>query len=116
MDSLPTRSEATEILERAIALEGSDIYVPPNTDRASVANHIRVNICDPFVVRAKVMEPGFPFTGVGEELEGVCIAHANGLWLVYQESEDRFLCFWGASKESLGAHGVFGNPLYCWSA
>jgi hypothetical protein len=35
---------------------------------------------------------------------------------VYQPSENRFLCFWGTSPESLGAHGVVGNPLYCWSA
>jgi hypothetical protein len=35
---------------------------------------------------------------------------------VYQRAQDRFYCFWGESPSNLGAHGVSGSPLYCWSA
>jgi hypothetical protein len=35
---------------------------------------------------------------------------------VYQPESDCFYCFWGTDLAALGAHGVFGSPLYCWSA
>jgi len=65
---------------------------------------------------ATVEDPGYSFAGIGEVLAGYCIAQAWGYWLIYQPNEQRFLCFWGTSPENLAAHGVVGNPLYCWSA
>lgn len=68
------------------------------------------------MVQAEVVAPGFPFAAPGSTLSALCIAKKPGYWLAYQPSEDRFLCFWGDDEARLGAHGVFGNPLYCWSA
>lgn len=62
------------------------------------------------------MPPGFPRTAVGSSISGQCVAHNAGYWLVYQPEQDRFYCFWGTDRNNLGAHGVFGSPLYCWSA
>src|SRR5689334_4510564 len=92
--------------EEALAREGEGIYVPPHTDRGQVEAAIRSHLCTPFQVMGKVMPPGFPFAEVGQSLSGFCIARSAGYWLVYQPEEQRFLCFWVASPESLGAHGV----------
>lgn len=41
---------------------------------------------------------------------------SHGKWLVYEAKRDEFMCFWGTSTSDLNAPGVFGAPLYCWSA
>jgi hypothetical protein len=110
------RAAAVRALDKALAGEGADLYVPPNSDAASVEASIRAHLCEPLWLTATVEEPGFSFAGVGERLAGYCIAQTQGYWLVYQPNEERFLCFWGTSQDNLGAHGVVGNPLYCWSA
>ncbi len=106
-------------LEAALA-ETSDVYVNAGVDPAvyfaQLAASIRQHTCTPFNVSAVVMEPGFPDAAVGTNLSGQCVAHADGYWLVYQPEQDRFCSFWGQDPSNLGAHGVFGSPLYCWSA
>lgn len=107
------RSLAVAAIDVALA---DDSSVPPNTDARMVEASLRAHICDPFEVRATVMAPAFPFAEIGATLSGFCIARREGHWLVYQPDERRFLCFWGQTSSNLGAHGVYGNPLYCWSA
>ncbi|MBB5863538.1 hypothetical protein [Xanthomonas sp. 3058] len=106
-------------LEAALS-DTSEVYVNAGTDAsayyARLADNIRQNQCEPFTVTAVVKEPGFPDASVGSMIYGECVAHANGYWLVYQSEQDRFCCFWGLESSNLGAHGVFGSPLYCWSA
>ena len=110
------RAAAVRALDEALAGECADLYVPPNSDVKSVEASIRAHLCEPMWLTATVEAPGFPFACVGEMLAGYCIAQAQGYWPIYQPNEQRFLCFWGTSSASLGAHGVVGNPLYCWSA
>jgi len=106
-------------LEAALS-DTSGVYVNSGVDAQSyfsgIANDIRQNVCEPFTVTAVVMAPGFPDSAVGSVISGQCVAHRRGYWLVYQPEQDRFYCFWGTSPSNLGAHGVFGSPLYCWSA
>lgn len=106
-------------LELALA-DTTGVYVNPGVDAASycaeLASDIRKHICSPFPLSATVMPPGFPDAEVGRFVSGQCIAHNAGYWLVYQPEQDRFCCFWGSNQSNLGAHGVFGSPLYCWSA
>lgn len=109
-----------EKLEAALA-DTSDVYVGPgqNVEEycAALRSDIRAHICEPFEVSAIVMEPGFPDVPVGGVLTGQCVAfREEGCWLVYESEKDRFLCFWGTDKTNLGAHGVYGSPLCCWSA
>jgi hypothetical protein len=97
------------------------VYVNAGVDAATyfqeLANDIRAHMCEPFEVTATVEPPGFPDAAVGGTLSGLCVAHSQaGYWLVYQPAQDRFCCFWGASTNQLEAHGVYGSPLYCWSA
>ena len=98
----------------------SDVYVNASVDTpsyyASLADSIREHLCEPFLVSATVQEPSFPDAAVGSQISGLCVAHHAGYWLVYQPDQDRFYCFWGQEPSKLGAHGVFGSPLYCWSA
>lgn len=100
--------------------EAADVHIGPGIDRSShlreLAESIRRNMCEPFPVCAVVMPPGFPDRAVGDEVRGLCFAVKDGYWLVYQPEEDTFYCFWGQSADALGAHGVVGSPLYCWSA
>lgn len=110
------RAEALAVIEAALSKEGQHIYAPPNTSASAVEASLRAHICEPFEIKAKVMPPGFPFAEVGDTVSGMCIAQNAGYWLVYQVEEEHFLCFWGESTTHLGAHGVYGNPLYCWSA
>ncbi len=114
-----TYSEALARLSDAIPQCG-DVYINSGVDAdtylSRLESDLRAHLCEPFEVSAKVMEPGFPFSEIGETLLGYCIAHKGGYWLVYQPIEERFLCFWGEDTKHLGAHGVFGSPLYCWSA
>ncbi|MCA6215073.1 hypothetical protein KGA65_00840 [Ideonella sp. B7] len=111
--------QAQFALEAAIS-NRDDVFVSAsaNADEyfESLERDLRSSLCEPFSVSAQVMAPGFPFAEVGESIEGFCIAHARGYWLVYQPAEERFLCFWGESASNLGAHGVFGTPLGCWAA
>lgn len=109
-----------EKLEAALS-DTSDVYVNEGVDEqsyfAELADSIRRHLCEPFPITAKVMPPGFTDAKVGETISGLCIAHRpSGYWLVYQPEKDRFYCFWGIDREHLGAHGVFGSPLACWSS
>jgi len=108
-----------EKLEASLA-DTSDVYVGSGVDAPSyiarLADDLRASICDPFPISAAVMPPGFPEMALGDSIYGLCLAHRNGYWLVYQPEQDRFYCFWGTDTNNLGAHGVSGSPLYCWSA
>jgi hypothetical protein len=77
---------------------------------------IRMAICEPYRLQARVIEPAFPFARPGEVLSGYCVAKRDGYWLVFDPSRETYYAFWGTSEDNLGAHGVFGDPLYCWSA
>lgn len=96
------------------------VYVENGADENAylleLAEDIRANICQPLEVHAIVMSPGLPGYEDGDEITGWCVAKARGCWLVYRPEDDLFYAFWGENKEKLGAHGVFGSPLYCWSA
>ena len=98
----------------------SDVYIGPGTDPKSYLAALRADIelsrCDPFLVCATVMQPGFAEHEMGTRLSGTCLAHRAGYWLVYRAEDDRFYCFWGKDPSNLGAHGVSGSPLFCWSA
>ena len=106
-------------LEEALA-DTSDVYVATGVDPeayiADLATDIRAHSCAPFPLTATVMAPGFPDREVGSAISGQCLAHRAGYWLVYQPDQDQFYCFWGTDRANLGAHGVVGSPLYCWSA
>jgi len=107
-------------LESALA-DTSDVFVNAGIDAdaylSSLAANIRAHTCTPFPLTATAMPPGFPDATIGSTIAGQCIAYnSSGYWLVYQPEQDRFYCFWGTDQGNLGAHGVFGNPLYCWSA
>ena len=108
-----------EKLEAALA-DTSGVYVNDGIDAQSyfsgLVSNIRAHICTPFPLSATVMPPGFPSVSVGSNISGQCVAHNSGYWLVYQPEQDQFYCFWGTDQSNLGAHGVFGSPLYCWSA
>lgn len=98
----------------------SDLYVSDSINldayAQDLAEDIRRHLCNPTYVTATVMPPGFPDTLIGSKVSGFCVARKLGYWLVYQPDHDIFYCFWGSDSESLGAHGVYGSPLYCWSA
>ena len=106
-------------LELALS-DTSDVFITPGVDAqsylAGLADSIRRCACEPFPVSATVMPPGFPDSTLGDTISGQCVAHQEGYWLVYRPESERFYCFWGESLRNLGAHGVFGSPLYCWSA
>jgi hypothetical protein len=106
-------------LEAALP-DRSDVYVPLGVDEKSyiegLANSIRTHTCTPFPVSATVMPPGFPDASPGSIVSGHCVAHHAGHWLVFSLECDRFYCFWGNDPTNLGAHGVSGSPLHCWSA
>ena len=108
-----------EKLELALDV-ANDVYVGAQQNDeeylAALRSDIRTHICEPFQLSAVVMEPGFPDVPVGSVVTGQCVAFHEGDWLVYESEKDRFLCFWGSDKNNLGAHGVYGSPLYCWSA
>lgn len=114
------QNELLARLESALA-DTSGVYVDAGVDAVAyfreLADDIRAHLCEPFAVTATVEPPGFPDAAVGDTLSGVCVARSDaGYWLVYQPEQDRFRCFWGASEDRLGAHGVYVSPLYCWSA
>ena len=98
----------------------SDVYVSPGMDApeyfAALEADIRSHVCAPFLLSAMVMPPGFPDSQVGGFVSGQCVAHNVDHWLVYQPDQDTIYCFWGSDPANLGAHGVLGSPLSCWSA
>lgn len=100
--------------------DSTGVYIAQDTDAKfylkSLSDDIIKNKCEPFLVRAVVMEPGFPDMTEGSLIEGWCVARKDGYWLVYHPGNDTFYCFWGRDANDLGAHGVYGAPLYCWSA
>lgn len=111
--------ELDKILSESLS-KHSDVYIPSSKNEDKYINDLKSSIlsskCNPFLISAKIVEPGFPNKKLGEKLEGYCIAHNDGYWLVYQPEENIFYCFWGADLNTLGAHGIYGSPLYCWSA
>ena len=98
----------------------SDVFVPkgiePQEYLDSLIADIQAHRCAPHQLSATVMEPGFPDLEPGQTVTGICVANRAGYWLVSEPNKDRFYAFWGESPDSLGAHGVYGSPLYCWSA
>ena len=116
---MTTTLNANARLEQAL-LETSDVYVEASVDRdsylADLAENIRQHRCEPFPISATVTPPGFPDVEDGSVISGLCVARNAGYWLVYQPEQDRFYCFWGTKLEALSAPGIFGSPLYCWSA
>jgi hypothetical protein len=102
--------------------ETSDVYVNAGVDEADYFESLRRNIkehqCAPYLVSATVMPPGFPDIEPEAKISGYCLAkdEETGHWLVYSPKNDTFYCFWGDTENNLGAHGVLGSPLYCWSA
>lgn len=108
-----------EILESRLA-DGTGVYVPDAMDPvvyfSELAEDIKRNACEPFQLSATAMAPGFPHVSDGERISGFCAAKSDGYWLVYRPQDDMFYAFWGLDKENLGAPGIFGPPLYCWSA
>lgn len=112
-------SDLISLLESRLA-DGSDVYIDAGVSSSEyleeLANDIRRNECRPFELSAMVMAPGIPGFDDGEEISGMCVAKEGGRWLVYRAQEDLFYAFWGIRPEQLGAHGIFGSPLYCWSA
>ena len=108
-----------EKLEAALG-DTTGVYVNAGVDResyfAELAEEIRRHECEPFEVSAEVMPPGFDDAEIGSTISGLCVAFDSGYWLVYQPEQDRFYCFWGEDAAHLGARGVSGSPLYCWSA
>jgi hypothetical protein len=112
-----SKSELRAILDRQLLVD-DDVYTGHVSDRGGYISDARASlmdaICDPFLVSAKVMAPAFPDHPVGEVLRGFCLAQRNGSWLVYVPEEARFYCFWGSSRDNLGAHGISGSPLACW--
>jgi len=86
----------------------------PDKYIADAIKSVRSNKCEPFLVQAPVMDPGFEGKELGDMIEGYCLAHSEGYWLVYQTEEKVFYCFWGLRRDSLGAHGVIGSALECW--
>lgn len=98
----------------------NDVYVVPGTDPQTyfrgLATSIKAHLREPERVVATVTAPGFPDVSPGNSIEGWCLAEMDGYWLVYQPEIDRFCCFWGGDRTQLTAPGIFGSPLYCWSA
>ena len=108
-----------DILESNFS-ETDDVYIGNDWDEESYIKGniegIRESKCDPFKLKAKVAEPGFPGKEIGDEIEGYCIAHQSGQWLVYEPQENTFYCFWGVEPKYVAARGVSGSALYCWTA
>jgi hypothetical protein len=100
--------------------ESDDVFIPSGTDPktyvAALVESIRKHACVPMLLSAQVTAAGFPDLPVGSRISGLCVAHSDGYWLIYEESRDRFLCFWGTEPSQLGAPGIYGSPAYCWSA
>ena len=96
----------------------SGIIVPKGEDRAVYCERLRDSIrqhaTTPDRISATVVEPGFRHRELGSQISGVLLAMTAGYWLVFEPEEREYYCFWGVDRSNLGAHGVCGNPLYCW--
>lgn len=110
-------SDLREHLEAAMT-DTSGIIVPKGKDEEAYFEHlrdsIRASFTEPEWITATVEEPGFVNRNIGEKVSGILVAATDWYWLVYEPNEDQYYCFWGTSKDNLGAFGVCGNPLYCW--
>lgn len=119
MSRLLSDDEILQRLEQAFR-EADDVYIPPGVSReaylSELIGDVREHQCEPTLLNAIVMSPGFPDVAEGEPISGICVAKRDGYWLVFDEQRDRFCAFWGENPALLGAHGVFGSPLYCWTA
>jgi hypothetical protein len=108
-----------EKLESRLA-DGTGVYVHDPIDPvvyfSELAEDIKRNACEPFQLSATAVAPGFPHISDGVRISGFCVAKSDGYWLVYRPEDDTFYAFWGLDIENLGAPGIFGPPLYCWSA
>lgn len=104
-------------LESALA-DTSGIIVPKGRREEEYFEGLRQSIknslAEPEWVTATVEEPGFAHRNLGDKVTGILLAASEGYWLVFEPNEEQYYCFWGKSKEDLGAFGVCGNPLYCW--
>lgn len=98
----------------------SGIIVPKGEDEAAYFDEIRSDIkmhaTTADLVAATVVEPGFKNRDIGSKISGYLLARNDGYWLIYVPEENEYYCFWGTASDNLGAHGVYGNPLYCWWA
>lgn len=101
-------------------LDASGVYIPPGMDEANfistIVDDIRSNMHEPYDISAKVVPPAFPGKKVGDLVRGQCVANRGGYWLVYDKADDVFYCFWGSDINNLTAPGIFGSPIYCWTA
>lgn len=111
-----------EILELAM-LDTPPVIVPKGVEDEAYFDMLRASIREHAapaeLVSAKVKEPGFKHRPLESTVTGYLLAKnvasgAVGYWLVYVPQENEYYCFWGPDKESLGAYGVCGNPIYCW--
>ena len=113
------RTSLLEKLEASLT-DTSDVYIGTSVDAerylADLTAELRASVCEPFPASATVMSPGFQHVPLGSIISGMCLARRDGYSLVYQTEEDRFYCFWGTEDSNLGAHGVSGSPLHCWSS
>ena len=75
---------------------------------------IRQHATEPDWITATVVEPGFLHRELGSKISGFLLAMNEGYWLVFEPDEREYYCFLGVDRNNLGAHGVCGNPLYCW--
>lgn len=113
------KTRALARFEEAIR-ETDDVFVSRHQNReeylVGLETGLRDSLCHPFELSAKVTEPGLEGLKEGSLVSGMCIAASNGYWLVYSPDRDTFLIFWGMQKDMLGAPGIEGSPLACWSS
>ena len=97
-----------------------DVFVSKHENRDQYLQRLekglRDSLCEPFELSAQVSELGIDGFDIGDRITGTCVAKSNGYWLVYSHRHDSFVIFWGTQKEKLGAPGIEGSPLACWSA
>jgi hypothetical protein len=112
-----------ELKEKLVhALNFTDqIIIPIGVDEKSYLADLRTSLISarldsPEWVTAVVESPGFANRQNGELIGGYLLAESDGYWLVYAPDDGQYYCFWGVSKDCLGAHGIVGHPLYCWWA
>lgn len=96
----------------------SGIIVPKGKDEAAyfemLRSTVRQGATSLEIVSATGIEPGFDDRAPGSTESRYLLAQRNGYWLVYEPHEGTYYRFWEATQRYLGAHGVRGNPLYCW--
>lgn len=101
-------------------LDTSGNIVPKDEDEVAFYEGLRASLresaTEPEWISATVVEPGFQHLEIGSKISGHLLARANGYWLVFDPIDSAYYCFWGTTRDKLGAHGISGNPLYCWWA